>query len=364
MIKNGENMGIEFMAIEGDGIGPEILKSALKVAEVLNSNFGLRLEPVVYDVGAKTISEGKWKLENVLEEAKKFKYILKAPIGDPRIRNVEGTEVGLDLVLSLRFQLDLYANIRPIRLFPGVVSPLRRFSEPFSIDYVIVRENSEGLYSSHFGGVNLRDEVAIDVQTITRKGTERIAEVALELARKSRGRPLDGKKIVTVVDKSNVLKSFAFFRKVVTEVASRFSDIELNYMYADAMAQEMVLHPERLNVIVTENMFGDILSDLGAATVGGLGMAYSANLSKERGLFEPVHGSAVDIAGKGIANPVAMLMSFAFMLDWAGFDKYSKIVEDSIVSALSNEVLTPDLGGNYSTERFSEEVVKRILRAQ
>ena len=165
------------------------------------------------------------------------------------------------------------------------------------------------MYSSHFGGIRLRDEVAIDVQTITRKGTERIAKVAYEFARKTNGRPKDGKKVVTVVDKSNVLKSFAFFREVVKEVAKNYPDIETEYLYVDATAQEMVLRPNRFNVIVTENMFGDILSDLATATVGGLGVAYSANISDNQGMFEPVHGTAPDIAGKDIANPIAMLLS-------------------------------------------------------
>ena len=190
------------------------------------------------------------------------------------------------------------------------------------------------MYSSHFGGIRLRDEVAIDVQTITRKGTERIAKVAYEFARKTNGRPKDGKKVVTVVDKSNVLKSFAFFREVVKEVAKNYPDIETEYLYVDATAQEMVLRPNRFNVIVTENMFGDILSDLATATVGGLGVAYSANISDNQGMFEPVHGTAPDIADKDIANPIAMLLSTCLMLDFLGYNKESKFVENSILNLL------------------------------
>ncbi|MGC8673191.1 MAG: isocitrate/isopropylmalate dehydrogenase family protein [Thermoplasmata archaeon] len=352
---------MEFMVLKGDGIGPEVMESALNIINIFNTNFFLKLEPISYDINARTLKQGKWNIDKVLEEAKKFKCILKAPMGDPDIRNVEGTEAGLDIILSLRFKLDLFANVRPVRLFPGVISPLRKFEKPFSIDYVILRENSEGLYSSHFGGLNLRDELAIDIQTITKMGAERIAEIAVDLTKKSNGRPLDGKKVLTIVDKSNVLKSFAFFRKVVSNYASKYNDIELSYMYADAMEQEMVLHPERLNVIVTENMFGDLLSDLGAATVGGLGMAYSANLSKDRGMFEPVHGSANDIAGKNIANPVAMLMSLSLMLDWLDFKDYAKKLENSIISALKDGIKTVDLGGNYSTKSFTDEIIKRLL---
>ncbi|MGC9124333.1 MAG: isocitrate/isopropylmalate family dehydrogenase, partial [Thermoplasmata archaeon] len=213
---------MEFMVLKGDGIGPEVMESALNIINIFNTNFFLKLEPISYDINARTLKQGKWNIDKVLEEAKKFKCILKAPMGDPDIRNVEGTEAGLDIILSLRFKLDLFANVRPVRLFPGVISPLRKFEKPFSIDYVILRENSEGLYSSHFGGLNLRDELAIDIQTITKMGAERIAEIAVDLTKKSNGRPLDGKKVLTIVDKSNVLKSFAFFRKVVSNYASKY----------------------------------------------------------------------------------------------------------------------------------------------
>lgn len=184
---------MDLMVIEGDGIGPEIIKSALEVLNVLKENFNINLDPVLYDINSRNIANGKWKIEKILELANKHKAILKAPVGDPKIRNEYSTEVGIDAVLILRFKLDLYANIRPVKLLPGIQSFLRNYNEEGSIDYTIIRENSEGLYSSHFGGIRLRDEVAIDVQTITRKGTERIAKVAYEFARKTNGRPKDEK---------------------------------------------------------------------------------------------------------------------------------------------------------------------------
>jgi len=353
---------MDIMAITGDGIGPEVINSTLQILEILNENFNASITPFVYDINSKTLVAGKWKYEKIIDEAKKFKAILKAPIGDPQIRTQEGTEVALDVVLGLRFALDLYANIRPVRLLPGVTSPLKKFTLAGSIDYVIVRENSEGLYSSHFGGLILRDDVAVDVQVITKKGTERIAEMAFELARSRNGSPSDKIKKVLCVDKSNVLKSFAFYRKIFKEVSRKYNDIQIDFMYVDAAAQYMIQYPDKLDVVVTENMFGDILSDLGAATVGGLGLAYSANLSKERGMFEPVHGSAVDIAGKNIANPVAMILSLSMMLTWLGKKELADNLEKAVFTVMESGSTTPDLGGKETTSSFTTKVINTLLQ--
>ncbi|MEM0156192.1 MAG: isocitrate/isopropylmalate family dehydrogenase [Thermoplasmataceae archaeon] len=351
---------MEIMVLQGDGIGPEIMSSSIKILKVLRENYGLNLNVISYDIGAETVKSGKWTLEKILEEAEKFKAILKAPMGDPRIRNRDGTEAGLDVILGLRFNLGLFANIRPIRLLPGVSSALRGVDTSGSINYTIVRENSEGLYSSHFGGLVLKEGVAVDNQIITRNGTERITRFAFDVALKSSGKPSDRKKEVICVDKSNVLKSFAFFRAIFKEVAKEFQSVETRYMYADAMAQYMILHPGDLNVVVTENMFGDILSDLGAATVGGLGFASSANLSNEKGMFEPVHGSAVDIAGKGIANPTAMILSTLMMIEWLGYKKVSDIVERSLFRLISEGSRTPDMAGSLSTAAFIDRLLKEM----
>ena len=187
-------------------------------------------------------------------------------MGDLALIGESGKEMALDIILGLRFHFDLFANVRPVRLLPGVSSILKGCDEDRRVEYTLIRENSEGLYSSHFGGLVFRDEIAIDNQIISREGSRRISQYAFELARRSNGSPLDSKKSVTCVDKSNVLKSFAFFRKVFREVAGEFPDVEPRYMYGDAMAQYMLFHPQNLSVIVTENMIGDILSDLGAAT--------------------------------------------------------------------------------------------------
>ena len=352
---------MQIMLMEGDGIGPEIMESARKILSALNDNFSLNLDPVKYEIGAKTVASGNWNLESIIDESKQYRAILKAPMGDPALVGESGTEVALDVILGLRFHFDLFANVRPVRLIPGVSSVLKGYDENKTIDYTLVRENSEGLYSSHFGGLVLRDRIAIDNQIISREGTERVSKFAYELARKSKGAPSDGKRRVTCVDKANVLKTFAFFRKVLTEVSVGYTDVETQYMYGDAMAQYMLLHPDRLNVIVTENMFGDILSDLGAATVGGLGFAYSANLSMEKGMFEPVHGSAVDIAGKGIANPTAMILSTTMMIEWLGHGSYRELVEKSLFSVIKRGIRTPDMGGTSSTAKFTEAILKELL---
>ncbi len=350
---------MEIMVLPGDGIGPEIMAGSLEILKKLEENYDCKLDLRKYDINASTIAAGNYTLPEIIDEARKYRAILKAPMGNPQIRNKEGTESGLDIILGIRFQLDLFANVRPVKLIHGVQSVLKDFQDGKTIDYTIVRENSEGLYSSHFGGLILRDEVAIDNQTITRRGTERISRFAFDLSRKSKGNAY-AKKVVTCVDKSNVLKSFAFFRKVFTEVAGRYPDISANYIYADAMTQYMLLHPDQLNVVVTENMFADVLSDLGAATVGGLGIAPSANLSDSIGMFEPVHGSAPDIAGQGIANPTAMILSTAMMLEWIGYHRESEVVENAVYDNIAKGMTTVDLGGKLSTLGFVEELLKKI----
>ena len=352
---------MQIMLLEGDGIGPEIMRSAKRILSVLSENFNIKIEGVPYNIGVRTVNKGEWNLDMIIDEAKQYKAILKAPMGDLALIGESGTEMALDIILGLRFHFDLFANVRPVRLLPGVSSILKGYDEGRRVEYTLIRENSEGLYSSHFGGLVLRDEIAIDNQIISREGSRRISQYAFELARRSNGSPLDSKKSVTCVDKSNALKSFAFFRKVFREVAGEFPDVEPRYMYGDAMAQYMLFHPQNLNVIVTENMIGDILSDLGAATVGGLGFAYSANLSREKGMFEPFHGSAVDIAGKGIANPIAMILSTTMAIDWLGCGNYGELVEKALFSAMKKGIKTPDMGGSTGTEKFTDVILEELI---
>ncbi|HSR10921.1 MAG TPA: isocitrate/isopropylmalate family dehydrogenase, partial [Thermodesulfobacteriota bacterium] len=240
------------------------------------------------------------------------------------------------------------------------------------IDYVIFRENTEGLYASRGGGVRVGSELAVDNMVITRKGTERIVNYAFRWARKRQGAPADGKKRVTCVDKSNVLRSMAFFREVFNGVAASFPDVARDYSYVDAMTMYMVHRPQSFDVVVLENMFGDILSDLGAGTVGGLGLAPSGDVGDTYGLFQPSHGSAPDIAGKGIANPTAQILSAAMMLDWLGERKSdpdavrgARAIEAAMAQVLKDpRYHTPDLNGKATTGMMGDAVAERVAAAK
>ena len=220
-----------------------------------------------------------------------------------------------------------------------------------------MRENTEGLYASSSGGINVRGEVVTDTLVITSRGARRICATAFDLAARRQGRPSDGKSTVTCVDKANVLASYAFFRSAFDEVAASYSDIGAGHQYVDAMTAVQVLRPEQLDVVVTENMFGDIISDLGAATVGGLGLAPSADIGDRHGMFQPAHGSAPDIAGRGVANPLATVLSGAMMLDWLGHRHRDPAmvgaaadIERAVKAMLaSGQGLPADLGGSSST---------------
>jgi 3-isopropylmalate dehydrogenase len=263
--------------------------------------------------------------------------------------------------------LDLYVGLRPIKLYPGVKSPLRLGDEQ-RIDYVMLRENTEGLYASRGAGVRVGSHVATDTLVVTRSGTARICRQAFELARRRAGAPADGQRRVTCVDKANVLKSYAFFREVFDEVAADYPEIEATHAYIDAMTMYLVQAPSRYDVIVTENMFGDLLSDLGAATVGGLGLAPSGDIGDHYGLFQPSHGTAPDIAGKGIANPLAAILSAGLMLKWLGrrdgataLQAAGRRVETAVEAVLrEGRVLTPDLGGRASTSAVGDAVAAAL----
>ena len=251
------------------------------------------------------------------------------------MRKPDGTEAGT-LGGVLRNGFDLYANLRPIRLFPNTATPLKKRAAD-SIDYYFLRENTEGLYLSRGVGI-VSSEAAADTLMVTRKGCERICRFAFKLAReKKSGAPQDGKRRVTLIDKSNVLRSFAFFREIFLNVACETPEIDTECLYVDAAAAALVTRPEHFQVVVTENMFGDILSDLSGATVGGLGMCPSANIGDQVAYFEPIHGTAPDIAGQGIANPVGQVRSAAMMLDYLGETRAAEMLETAVWQAFENE---------------------------
>jgi 3-isopropylmalate dehydrogenase len=243
-----------------------------------------------------------------------------------------------------------------------VQTPLRDTSQ--GIDFIILRENLEGLFASYGGGLILNDEVATDTLVITRNGTERIVRFACELAQRRNGRLLDGKKLVTCVDKANIFRSFAFFRKVFDETTADFPELATEAQYVDAASMLMLQRPAAYDVVVMENQFGDILSDLGAGLVGGLGMAPSAEIGDKHGLFQPSHGTAPDIAGKGIANPLAMILSTAMMMDWLGqkhddaaATKIGVEIENACAKMLAEDpVVTSDMGGSATTTEVANAV--------
>ncbi|MGI6034469.1 MAG: isocitrate/isopropylmalate dehydrogenase family protein [Limnochordia bacterium] len=359
-------MEIRIAVLPGDGIGPEVIAEAEKVIGAVQkriSDVHLNLER--FDAGAMCYLEtGKALPEKTLEGCTEAHAILLGAAGLPNVVHPDGREVGPDAGLGLRFHFDLYANVRPIILLPGIRSPL---AEDKHIDYVIIRENTEGLYASRNGGNILRDEIATDTIVVTRHGTERVCDFAFSLAQKrsaSSGRMAK----VTCVDKANILRTYSFFRKVFNEVAEDYPDVEKDYAYVDAMTLWQVLRPETYDVVVTENMFGDIISDLGAATVGGMGMAPSAEIGVNKALFQGAHGSAPDIAGKGQANPIATILSAGMMMGWLGeqFDHsglrdMEEEIKRAVIKTIEQGVMTGDVGGRHSTQEVGDEIVRNLL---
>lgn len=289
-----------------------------------------------------------------------YDAVLKGPVGLPNMRALDGTEAGL-LGGLLRMGLDTYANIRPMKLLSGVTG--RRARGAGAIDYVIVRENTEGLYLSRSSGV-ATNQAACDQLLITRHGTERIVRYAFELSASRSGAPKDSRRRVTCVDKSNVLRSFALFRRVFLEVADDYPDIEAECMYADAAGYSIVANPERFDVLVMENFLGDLLSDVGAATIGGLGMCPSGNIGAEAAYFEPIHGSAPGIAGTGRANPTAQILSGAMLFDHLGAHVEASLIRWAVSEAYrSGGIVLVDGCPMTGTDSVTEAVIDGLVSA-
>ncbi|MGO1769826.1 MAG: isocitrate/isopropylmalate dehydrogenase family protein [Microbacterium sp.] len=353
--------------LPGDGIGPETTSEALKVADAALHAVGA--DPL--DWQHLDASAQRWKDTGEAMSAEQYAAceaadaIYMGAIGLPEARHADGREVNGDVIFRLRFGLDLFAGIRPVRTLPGVPSPL---TDPEGIDYVVVRENVEGLYASREGGTNVRGEVATDTIVITRTGTEKVVRQAFDLARARHEKNPTRPAKVTCVDKANVLSSYAYFRSVFDDVADEYPDVERDYAYVDAMTAYQLQRPQQYDVLVAENMFGDIISDLAAATVGGLGLSGSGDVGREHGLFQSSHGSAPDIAGRGIANPVAAILSAGMMLDWLGrrhddarAAAAGALIERAVEHALRDDAhRTPDLGGSASTTGLGDAVVRSV----
>ncbi|MHC1628216.1 MAG: isocitrate/isopropylmalate dehydrogenase family protein [Candidatus Nezhaarchaeales archaeon] len=331
--------------IKGDGIGPEVVDATVDVLHTLQDVVkGLKLTFDFVEAGDRCFKlKGTPLPEETINAIKKAEAALKGPVG----------ETAADVIVRLRQMFDLYANIRPFKSYPGVPS-LRG-----NIDFVIVRENTEDLYKRYEFTTDGGD-TAVALRVITRRCCERIARKAFELALR---RP---KKLVTIVHKSNVLSlTCGLFARVCREVAKGYPEVSYEEMYVDACAYNMIIRPERFDVIVTTNLFGDILSDEAAAVAGSLGIAPAANVGDKHAIFEPVHGSAPDIAGKGIANPCATMLSAKMMLEWLGENEAAKLLDNAIAKTLRDKkYLTPDLGGKATTKEFTRAVKKAIVEGK
>src|SRR5216683_915055 len=344
--------------IPGDGIGKEVIPQAVRVIEAAGADLVL----THFDWGAHRYLADKVTVppDGFATLARDFDAILVGAFGDPRVpSNIHAKEI----LLGMRSKMDLFANIRPVRLLDASLCPLKGI-EPKDLDFVVIRENTEGVYGD-LGGVfkqGTPDEVAIQEDVNTRKGVERIIRYAFEYC--AGNKKLDGspRRRVLMCDKSNAMThAGGLWRRVFKEVAVDHPQIETQHMYVDALAMQMVRDPRGFDVIVTNNMFGDIITDLAAGLQGGLGMAASGNLSPgHTSMFEPVHGSAPPIAGKDIANPFGAILTAAMMLRHLGFAEQAARIEVAVLEAVKQKKTTQDLGGNLGTREAGEWVVKQV----
>jgi 3-isopropylmalate dehydrogenase len=344
--------------IPGDGIGQEVTREAVKALRLLAARDSLPLELVEWPHGADHyLTHGSTLTDAEVQQLREgYDAVLLGALGDPR---VPGNEHARDILLGLRFRLDLFINYRPVQLLDERLTPLKGKGVG-DFDFAIFRENTEGVYVG-MGGVFKRgtpDEVAIQEDVNTRKGVERIIRAAFQFARSR------GLERVTLSDKANAMEhAGGLWRRVFAEVASEFDGIEHEALYVDMLAMDLVRRPERYRVIVTGNLFGDILSDLGAQLVGGLGVSASANLHPGRtSLFEPVHGSAPELAGRDLANPVAALLTTALLLDHLGYADAARSVERAVRTAVQRRETTPDLGGSLGTRAAGDAVCRLLER--
>jgi 3-isopropylmalate dehydrogenase len=340
--------------VAGDGIGKEVTAAALNVLRAAHA-------PV-------EITEFDWSADRYLKDgttipadgfamlARDFDAILFGALGDPRVpTNIHAKEI----LLGMRFKMDLYANVRPVKLLDASLCPLKGV-EPKDVDFTVIRENTEGLYCDT-GGVfkqGTADEIAVQEDVNTRKGVERIIRYAFDYAHKH------GLKKVLMADKSNVLTyAHGLWQRVFKEVAAEKANasIEASHMYVDALCLQMVRDPRQFQVIVTNNMFGDIITDLAAALQGGLGMAASGNIHPGRtSMFEPVHGSAPPIAGKNIANPIGAILTAAMMLGHLGLNTFGETIETAVLEAVRQKKTTTDIGGSLGTRECAEWIAARL----
>jgi len=369
--------------IPGDGIGPEIIREGKKVIEAASKIYGIEINWIEYPFGAEHyLKTGELLPDSALKEIQDLDAIYFGAIGDPRVKpGILENEI----LLKIRFYFDQYINLRPIKLYTGVPCPLKD-KKPEDINFYVVRENTEDFYVGIGGRFKARanqdhlevlrklykakikvnfnleqeEEMAYQIGLISKSGAQRVIKYAFELAKK------EDMKRVTSVDKANVLTNiYGLWREVFTEVSAQYEDIETEFTFVDAITMWLVRKPEWFKVVVAPNMFGDIITDLGAMIQGGLGIAAGGNINPEGvSMFEPIHGSAPKYKGKSVANPTATILAGAMMLEFLGEIEVAKDIEDAVEKVLSEgKVRTQDLSGESSTEQVGDEIVKKLPKA-
>ncbi len=347
--------------IPGDGVGPEVVREGIKVLKAISEVTDLKYELIDYDFGGERyLKTGEVLPDSALSELRQMSAIYLGAVGHP---DVKAGILEKELLLKIRFELDQYINLRPVKLYPGVYTPIKD-KGPEDIDFVVVRENTECLYTGIGGFLkkNTQDEVAIQEMVYTRRGTERCIRYAYELAKNRK------RKQLTLVDKSNVLTyGHDLWRRVFKEVGEKYPEINKEYAYVDACCMWMVKNPEWFDVIVTCNMFGDIITDLGAMIQGGMGIAAGGNINPDGvSMFEPIHGSAPKYTGKNQINPLATISSLQMMLEHLGETKAAALVEDAIIKLISSGYIKDMSAGKMglSTSEVGDLVAKFVKKVE
>ncbi|RMD89876.1 MAG: 3-isopropylmalate dehydrogenase [Calditrichaeota bacterium] len=350
------NQTKKIAVIPGDGIGIDVTREAMKVLQVVQELYNLPLEIREFDYGAERyLRDGTTMPDEQVEDFRQnYDAIFLGALGDPRVPDMTHAR---DILLGLRFKLDLYVNYRPVKLTDRKLCPLKDKTEE-DINFVVFRENTEGLYVG-MGGIFKKgtpDEIAVQEDVNTRKGVERIIRYAFEYAKQR------GLHKVTMSDKSNALRfGHDLWLRTFEEVGAEYQDIEKQHLYIDALTMQMIKRPEQFEVIVTCNMFGDIITDLGAQLQGGLGVAASGNLNPGSvSMFEPVHGSAPKYAGKNVANPMAAILTLGLMLDYLGYSQVNEAIENAVVAAIRADNTTQDLGGKLGTKEVGDFICSKL----
>jgi 3-isopropylmalate dehydrogenase len=350
------NTNFELAILPGDGIGPEVTSEAVRVIKAVAEKLdGISFTFTTQSVGAgEYLASGDPLPEVAFDICRRADAVLLGAMGMPSVRWPDGREMTPQI--DLRERLDLYNGLRPIYLYAAEDSPLKKYQSG-EIDFVIVRENTEGLFAARTDPQEQTREEARDIMLITRKGSLRIFRAAFQQAMQRR-------KKVTLVDKANVLPSMVLFREIFEEVAAEFPEVETEVVYVDAASLFLVQRPDTFDVIVTENMFGDILSDLAAGLVGGMGMAPSGDIGEDCAVFQPSHGTAPDIAGQGKANPVATILSAAMMLQWLDHPEVQRggnMIQAAVRAALADpSIRTCDMGGQLGTREMGDAILAHL----